>query len=256
MSINKKITILIPCYNESAGIGSVIDGFKAMADQTLGYDFEIVAVDNNSKDNTAEVATRHGATVHFEGKKGKGNAMRSAFAQISPDTDFVVMLDGDDTYRASEVMRLIEPLEAGYCTVILGSRLKGKMQRDAMSAFNRFGNHVFTILARVFYGVQATDVLTGYYAWKADAVRKMTPHLTSEGFTIEIEMVAKMAKLGESIFSVPISYDARAGESNLRPVKDGIKILKVLILNLFWTPTATHAQLLVNETGEVVTHGA
>lgn len=256
MSTNKKITILIPCYNESAGIGSVIDGFKTVAETTPGYDFDIVAVDNNSKDNTAEVAARHGATVHFEGKKGKGNAMRSAFAQISPDTDFVVMLDGDDTYRASEVMRLIEPLEAGYCTVVLGSRLKGKMQHDAMSAFNRFGNHMFTTLARVFYGVQATDVLTGYYAWNADAVRKMTPHLTSEGFTIEIEMVAKMAKLGESIFSVPISYDARAGESNLRPVADGIKIMKVLFGNLFWNPTKKTQVGVSPELEDVVVQGA
>ncbi len=256
MSTNKKITILIPCYNESAGVGSVIDGFKAVAEKTSGYDFEIVAVDNNSKDNTAAVATRHGAIVHFEGKKGKGNAMRSAFAQISSETDYVVMLDGDDTYRASEVMRLIEPLEAGYCTVVLGSRLKGKMQHDAMSAFNRFGNHVFTTLARVFYGVQATDVLTGYYAWKADAVRKMTPHLTSEGFTIEIEMVAKMAKLGESIFSVPISYDARAGESNLKPVADGIKIMKVLLSNLFWEPAKKAPKSVAPELEDVVVQGA
>jgi dolichol-phosphate mannosyltransferase len=256
MSTNKKITILIPCYNESAGVGSVIDGFKTMAQSTPGYDFEIVAVDNNSKDNTAEEALRHGATVHFEGKKGKGNAMRSAFAQISPDTDFVVMLDGDDTYRANEVMRLIEPLEAGFCTVVLGSRLKGKMQHDAMSPFNRFGNHLFTVLARVFYGVQATDVLTGYYAWNAEAVRKMTPHLTSEGFTIEIEMVAKMAKLGESIFSVPISYDARAGESNLKPVADGIKIMKVLFFNLFWDPVKKAPVNVSPELEDVVVQGA
>jgi glycosyltransferase involved in cell wall biosynthesis len=256
MSTNKKITILIPCYNESAGVGSVIDGFKAVADRTPDYDFEIIAVDNNSKDSTSEVAKRHGAAVHFEGKKGKGNAMRSAFAQISADTDFVVMLDGDDTYRASEVMRLIEPLEAGFCTVVLGSRLKGKMQNNAMSAFNRFGNHFFTALARVFYGVQATDVLTGYYAWKADAVRKMTPHLTSEGFTIEIEMVAKMAKLGESIFSVPINYDARAGESNLKPVEDGIKILKVLIGNLFWNPVKkTPVSAVPDELDDVLVQG-
>lgn len=256
MSTNKKITILIPCYNEAAGVGSVIDGFKAVAESTPSYDFEIIAVDNNSKDNTSEVAARHGATVHFEGKKGKGNAMRSAFAQISSATDYVVMLDGDHTYRANEVMRLIEPLEAGFCTVVLGSRLNGKMQHDAMSAFNRFGNNVFTTLARVFYGVKATDVLTGYYAWKADAVRKMTPHLTSEGFTIEIEMVAKMAKLGESIFSVPISYDARAGESNLKPVADGIKIMRVLLGTLFWSPVSKAKPVVAPELEDAVVQGA
>lgn len=252
MSSRKKITILIPCYNEVAGVGAVIDGFKAVASNQSQYEFEIVAVDNNSKDNTAEVATQHGARVHFEARKGKGNAMRSAFAQISSDTDFVVMLDGDHTYRPNEVLRLIEPLEAGFCTVVLGSRLTGKMQPDAMSLFNYFGNRIFTTLARVFYGVKATDVLTGYYAWNVAAVRKMIPHLTSEGFTIEIEMIAKMAKLGEAIYSVPISYDARAGESNLRPIVDGIKILKVLVGNLFWLPTAELAPTTTPELNEVV----
>jgi dolichol-phosphate mannosyltransferase len=236
MAKNKKITVLIPCYNEEGGIGSVISGFKAVAETVQGYSFEIIAIDNNSKDKTTEVAERHGATVLFESKKGKGNAMRSGFARVSDDTDYVVMLDGDHTYRPAEVMRLIEPLDSGFCTVILGSRLYGKMHHDSMKLFNYLGNKLFTFLSRTIYGVQATDVLTGYYAWKAESVKKMLPHLTSDGFTIEIEMVTKMAKLGEQIFSVPVSYDARAGESNLKPVSDGIKIMRVLLGNVFWKP--------------------
>jgi dolichol-phosphate mannosyltransferase len=236
MSKNKKITVLIPCYNEEAGIGSVVCGFKAVAENVQGYTFDIIAIDNNSKDKTKEVATEHGAKVLFESKKGKGNAMRSGFAHIPDDTDYVVMLDGDHTYRPTEVMRLIELLESNFCTVVLGSRLYGQMSHDSMKLFNYLGNKLFTFMSRTLYGVQATDVLTGYYAWKADAVRKMLPHLTSEGFTIEIEMVTKMAKLGEQIFSVPVSYDARAGESNLKPVSDGIKIMRVLLGNVFWKP--------------------
>jgi glycosyltransferase involved in cell wall biosynthesis len=249
----KKVTILIPCYNEESGIGAVIDGFKAVEQQAVGYEFNIVVVDNNSKDATTEVAKSHGAKVFFEAKKGKGNAMRFGFSQISTDADFVVMIDGDNTYRPSEVMRLIEPLESGFCSVVLGSRLYGRMNQGSMKLLNYLGNKLFTTLARTFYGVQATDVLTGYYAWNAATARNLAPHLVSDGFTIEIEMVAKMAKLGEEIFSVPVSYDARAGETNLKPVEDGIKIMRVLLSHLFWNPATKIERITPIEIDELVT---
>lgn len=91
-----------------------------------GYDTGIIVIDNNSTDKTGEVAREHGATVIHEPKKGKGNAIRTAFHSINDDTDYVVMLDGDDTYRPEEVLRLIEPLRSGFATVIVGSRLGGK----------------------------------------------------------------------------------------------------------------------------------
>lgn len=247
---NKKITVIVPCYNEEAGIESVIEGFQTAFSNNGNYDFEIVVIDNNSKDRTTEIAKAAGAHVLFEGKKGKGNAVRTGFHNISSDTDFVVMIDGDNTYRPSEIFRLIELLESGFCTVVLGSRLFGKMNEDSMKLFNYLGNKLFTLLSRLFYGVQATDVLTGYYAWNMSAVRKMLPHLNSEGFTIEIEMVTKMAKLGESIYSVPVSYDARAGESNLKPVADGIKIMRVLWSNIFWK--AQSKPFTINEAEELV----
>jgi hypothetical protein len=130
------------------------------------------------------------------------------------------------------------------------------MNDDSMKLFNYLGNKLFTILSRVFYGVQATDVLTGYYAWKKSAVDNMLPYLNSAGFTIEIEMVTKMAKLGETIFSVPVSYDARAGESNLKPVSDGVKIMRVLLGNLFWKPKLGRIAGGKVETSELLAQGA
>ena len=234
----KNITILIPCYNEEHGVGAVISAFKSDSLKKRGFDVKLVVIDNNSKDKTAEVAKAHGAEVIFEKKKGKGNAIRSGFANISNDTDYVVMIDGDHTYRPKEVLRLIEPLESGFSTVVLGSRLYGNKSEGSMKGFNMLGNHLFTFLVRSLYRVPVTDVLTGYYAWKNSAIANLLPHLKSEGFTIEIEMITKMAKLGEQICSVPISYDKRAGSSNLRPVADGIQILLVLIQNIFWRPRA------------------
>jgi dolichol-phosphate mannosyltransferase len=174
--------------------------------------------------------------VLHESKKGKGNAMRLGFQYVSKDTDYVVMLDGDTTYKPEEILRLVEPLDSGFCDVVIGSRLGGKILDGSMTTFNRFGNWMYSHLVRIFYKVNVTDVLTGYFAWSRDAIERLYPHLKSEGFAIEMEMVTKMARLGEQIYSVPISYDRRAGTTNLRPIYDGTRILWMFAKNLVWRP--------------------
>ncbi len=230
----EKVTVLIPCYNEADAIGEVIDSFPRRALQEYGFSLSIIVIDNNSTDNTREVALTHGAEVICELRKGKGNAIKCGFSNVPEDSDYVVMLDGDNTYRPEEVLRLLFMLKSDFCNVVAGSRLRGKIADGSMNRLNRIGNQVFTFLVQRLYGMPITDVLTGYYAWKRSVIDILRPHLHSEGFTIEMEMVTKLARIGEQIYSVPISYHARAGESNLKPFSDGIQILKVLIRNLFW----------------------
>lgn len=236
-SFQKKITILIPCYNEESGIGDVITGFDREALKASGFDTEIIVIDNNSMDRTGEIARSLGATVLVEKNKGKGNAMRTGFKNVPKDTDYVVMLDGDNSYRPQELMRLIEPLNSGFSRVVVGSRLTGRIMPGSMTKFNYFGNWFFSHLVKYLYMTNVTDVLTGYFAWKRDVIDDLHLHLESNGFAIEMEMITKMSKLGEEIYSVPISYDAREGESNLRPIYDGTRILLMLLRNLFWKPT-------------------
>jgi len=242
----KKIAVLIPCFNEAGGIGNVIKSFPLEKIRKHGYAVEIIVIDNNSTDNTATIAKSFGANVIHEPKKGKGNAMRKGFYSISPDTDFVVMLDGDNTYRPEELLRLVEPLDTGFATVVIGSRLGGRIYDGSMTAFNRFGNWMYSHLVRHFYRVNMTDVLTGYFAWKRDALERLRPHIQSEGFAIEMEMVTKMARLGEEITCVPISYHPREGVTNLRPIYDGSRILWMFMKNLYWTPK-TDVQLQYGE---------
>ena len=111
----KKLTVLIPCYNEEKGIGAVIDNIPFETLLKLGISTEVLVIDNNSKDHTAQVARSKGARVVHEKNQGKGNALRTGFRSISDDTDFVVMLDGDNTYKSSEIVRMIEPLNSGFC---------------------------------------------------------------------------------------------------------------------------------------------
>ena len=230
----KKITALIPCYNEEGSIGEVVRGFPVDKINAHGYDFDVVVIDNASTDNTSEEAREAGATVILEPKKGKGNAMRTGFYRIDEDTDYVVMLDGDNTYRPQEILRMVELLDAGFCDAVIGSRLGGRIADGSMTPFNRMGNWIFSHLVRYFYRVNVTDVLTGYFAWTREALERLRPHLNSQGFAIEMEMVTKMARLGEDIYCVPISYDTRNGHSNLRPIYDGARILMMFTRNLFW----------------------
>lgn len=232
----QKIAVVIPCFNEEAGIASVIRGFDRHDLRRNGYLLDIIVVDNNSSDNTATVAHSAGARVISEPLKGKGNALRTGFSGITDDTAYVVMLDGDDTYNPKEIIRMIEPLRNNFCDVIIGSRLGGKMHDNSMHTFNRFGNWLYTMLVRQFYRASVTDVLTGYFAWKKAVIEELAPHLQSPGFAIEMEMITKMARLGYEIYSVPISYHPRSGESNLHPIRDGYRILKMFIKNLRWDP--------------------
>jgi glycosyltransferase involved in cell wall biosynthesis len=232
----QKVTVLIPCYNEEKGIASVIKKFPRKRLENYGLTLDILVIDNCSTDRTAEVAKNAGARVIKEYAKGKGNAIRTGFRSIPTDTDYVVMLDGDDTYDAGEINRMVEPLQHGFCSVVVGSRLGGKIQTGSMRGLNRIGNWFYTFLVRRFYTANVTDVLTGYFAWKKDVVDDMLPHLRSKGFAIEMEMITKMSKLKHEIYSVPISYTPRDGQTSLRPFYDGAKILKMFINNLRWTP--------------------
>jgi len=234
---NKKIAILIPCYNEEQGIAKVLDNIPHHTLDKHGFEAEVIVIDNNSSDLTAEVARSRGAHVVFEPAKGKGNAIRRGFNHIDGNTAYVLMLDGDNTYDAREMLRLIEPLTNNFCDVVVGSRLGGKIIEKSFKAQNHVANWTYTFLVRCFYRANVTDVLSGYFAWRGDVIVHMRDHLQSDGFSIEMEMISKMVKLGYSIYSVPITYNIREGETKIESIKDGLKILYTFSHNLFWSPS-------------------
>lgn len=237
----RKITVLIPCHNEESGIGLVIEAIPTDRLKKLGFRTAAIVIDNNSTDKTAEVARSAGATVIHESKTGKGNALATGFRAVTADTDFVVMIDGDNTYKPEEIPRLIEPLACGFCDVVVGSRLGGKIKEGSLFFRNRVVNWGFAFLVRQFYQVNVTDVLSGFFAWKKDAIDLISVHLASEGFSLEMELITKTAKLGFETYSVPITYDIRKGETKISPIKDGLSILAMFAKNLFWK--SNHAAL-------------
>ena len=147
----KKITLMIPCYNEEKGIKTVIKEIPRKKLKQRGFELQVLVIDNNCSDKTKQIAKKLGAKVISEPNPGKGNAIRAGFRSISKDTDYVVMLDGDGTYKSYEMLRLIEPLDSNFCDIVIGSRLEGKMNGNAMSFSHRFVNWAWTFFVRHFY---------------------------------------------------------------------------------------------------------
>lgn len=236
MRQDKKITVLIPCHNEEKGIGKVLRGIPYRFLNGLGYSVEAIVIDNNSTDNTRKIAEERKVRVIHEPKRGKGNAIRAGFRAVSEDTKYVVMLDGDNTYKAKEMTRLLEPLMTNFCDVTIGSRLGGKMKENSFTIQNRMVNWIYTFLVRQIYHANTTDVLSGYFAWKKEVVDDLLNHIESYGFAVEMEMVIKLVKLNYQIYSVPITYGEREGHSKIDKIPDGLRIMKAFVSNLFWGP--------------------
>lgn len=243
----KSIALIIPCYNEEEGVGDVIDRIPKKKLKALGYKIDILVIDNNSSDRTADVAKAHGARVISEKRQGKGYAVVTGFLKVPKNTDIVVMIDGDNSYDIAEIARLIEPIDSGFADVIVGTRLNGRLYNGSMTRFNRYGNWFFTFLARVGYNTNITDVCSGFFAWKKNVTDNLAKYLEAGGFSIEMDMITKMAKLGYGCYSVPISYNSRRGTSSLRPVKDGVRIMRVWLKNLSWNPNKSNHKCIVSE---------
>jgi len=233
---SKRLAILIPCHNEEQGIAKVIKSVDEKKLKHLGYNAQIIVINNSCTDRTVEIAKKLHATVVTETKKGKGNAIMAGFKAIKKNIDYVVMLDGDNTYKGSEIPRLVEPLESGFCDVVVGSRLGGRMSENALRFSNRVANWIYTFLVRQIYRANITDVLSGFFAWRREVTESLTDHIESRGFSIEMDMITKSVKLGYSLCSVPITYDVREGESKVQAIQDGLRIMAVLIFNFIWIP--------------------
>ena len=213
------VAILIPCYNESQTVGKVVDDFRAAMPKA-----DVYVYDNNSSDNTAEIAREHGARVRFEGRQGKGNTVRQMFRDI--DADYYVMVDGDDTYPAESAADLVEPLARGLADMTVGDRLSnGTYGEENDRAFHGFGNNLVRWLIKVIYGFAFEDVMTGYRAMTRAFVKTMP--VMSEGFQIETELSIHAVDKRCRVVDVPIVYRDRpeGSDSKLNTFSDGAKVI-------------------------------
>ena len=218
-----KVAVLIPCYNEELTIEKVIKDFKRELP-----DSQIYVYDNNSKDRTAEIALNNGAILRHEYKQGKGNVVRSMFYDI--DADIYVMVDGDDTYPAEFVHKLIAPVVNGEVDMCIGDRLSnGTYQKENKRPFHEFGNNIVKKSINVLFKTNLRDIMTGYRVFNKKYVKNMP--VMSPKFEIETEMSLYALDKGLTIKEIPIDYRDRpeGSESKLNTFKDGMKVIKTIV---------------------------
>ena len=216
-----KVAVLIPCYNEATPIGTVVADFRAALPHA-----DIYVYDNNSTDDTAEVARTAGAIVRVENQQGKGNVVRRMFADV--DADVYVMVDGDNTYEASAAPALVKKMTEETLDMVSGCRVTEI--EEAYRPGHRFGNWMLTgIVARIF-GSRTKDMLTGYRVFSRRFVKSF-PAL-SRGFEIETELTVHALELRMPIADVDTVYVDRlpGSDSKLSTIRDGVRILWMIVL--------------------------
>ncbi|WP_135820708.1 S-layer glycoprotein N-glycosyltransferase AglJ [Halostella litorea] len=213
------VCVLIPTLNEAATIGEVIDGFHEQ-----GLD-NVLVVDGDSSDDTREIAEARGARVVVQSGSGKGQAVQEGLEYV--DSEYVLMLDGDGTYRPEDAPAMLDPLFAGEAEHVIGDRF-ADMEAGAMTRLNQFGNGIIDRAFHFIHGQSNYDILSGYRAFTRESVELF--RLNSEGFGIETELAVECVKHGVEMTEVPISYLARPedSETNLHPVWDGGTIILTL----------------------------
>ena len=220
--MNNKIAVLIPCYNEELTIEKVIKDFRKELPEA-----DIYVYNNNSKDKTEEIAKNNGAIVVNEYKQGKGNVVRSQFRDI--EADIYVMVDGDDTYPANFVHKLIEPVENGQADMVIGDRLSnGTYKKENKRIFHDFGNNLVKKAINILFNTDLTDIMTGYRVFNKRFVKNMP--VLSPKFEIETEMTLYALDKRYIIKEIPIIYRDRpeGSTSKLNTINDGFKVIKTI----------------------------
>ncbi len=214
-----EVCVLVPTYNEVETIGDVVERF-----QGVGFE-NVLVIDGNSEDGTREAAEGAGATVHIQSGEGKGQAVREAMDYITQP--YVLMVDGDSTYRPEEAGRMLAPLFTGEAEHVIGDRF-ANMERDAMTRLNRVGNRIINRAFRLIHGRDLQDILSGYRAFTRESFERLS--LSASGFGIETEMSVECVRNNIKTAVVPITYEPRPedSETNLRPFRDGGNIMVTL----------------------------
>lgn len=217
-----KTAILIPCYNEELTIEKVIKDFQREMPHA-----KIYVYDNNSTDNTYEIARNAGAIVKKEYRQGKGNVVRSMFRDI--DADCYIMVDGDDTYPAEAGRQIEELILSGKADMVIGDRLSSTYFDENKRPFHNIGNRFVRRFINVVFKSNLSDILTGMRGFSYEFAKSFP--ITSKEFEIETEISIFALTHNFLIEEFPIDYRDRmeGSETKLNTYRDGLKVTKVML---------------------------
>jgi glycosyltransferase involved in cell wall biosynthesis len=233
------VSVVIPCLNEAENIVACVTA-ALEAIMRMGVLGEVVVADNNSEDDSAQLAEHAGARVVIERRRGYGSAYLAGFAAAKGR--YIVMADADLTYDFDEIPRFVEALEQG-AEMVIGDRMNN-IQPGAMPWLHRYiGNPLLTGLLNLFFGTGINDAHCGMRALRRDVLPRLD--LRTTGMEFASEMVIRASKENLKIAEFPIEYHPRGGESKLSSFRDGWRHLRFLLVHspnhLFIAPGAVLA---------------
>lgn len=218
--MTKTLTIGIPCYNEELTVGKVVDDFRATFPAA-----RILVIDNASNDRTSAIAREHGADVVLESRKGKGNAVQRLFRET--DSDYLIMVDGDDTYPAEEALKLVATVEAQGGDTVVGRRVSDN--QAAFKAVHTWANDMLAKLIETVFRTSCGDLFSGYRLFTRAFYRNVP--VLATGFEIETELAIQTIDKGFVQRDVDIAFRSRpeGSFSKLHTFRDGFRVLRVMV---------------------------
>lgn len=226
------LSIIMPAYNEERTLSRVVKKLT-----TVPYPLEIIVVDDGSSDGTLRVARSLEAQYQqvrvfaHSRNQGKTGALKTGIAEAQGD--IVIVQDADLEYDPVEIPDVIEPILADQADVVYGSRFLVRRASRVLYFYHYLANKLLTFASNLFTNINMTDVETGYKAFRREIIQDM--NIASTGFGFEIEVTAKVAKLGCRVYEVPISYHGRTYEEGKKiGVSDGLQACWLIVRhNLF-----------------------
>ena len=235
----RRLSVVVPVYDEEATVEALVErvrGVDFAAPEAGGLELELIAVDDGSRDGTAEILRRlesQGALrALFHGKnRGKGAALATGFAAATGD--LVVVQDADLEYDPRELPRLVAPILAGRADVVYGSRFAGSEAHRVLYFWHSVGNKALTLLSNAFTNLNLTDMETCYKVFRREVLTRI--EIEEERFGFEPEITAKVAALGVRIYEVGISYHGRTYQEGKKiGWKDGVRAIWCILRYNLW----------------------
>jgi glycosyltransferase involved in cell wall biosynthesis len=220
----RKVSVVVPAKNEEENIGMVLDDLNTAISKS-NKEFEVIVVNDHSRDKTAEIAKKKGARViDNPGRSGKGNTLQLGFKQATGDV--LVMMDADYSHRPEDLPLFLSAIEEG-AGLVIGSRIWGGS--DEYTRIRALGNIILTGAFGFVFHRYLSDLLNGYKAFRRDVFDNF--RYSRSAYEIEVELAVNAMRAGYKIKEVPSHERARlAGQAKSRVVVDGTKFLMKIII--------------------------